>query len=251
MSNRAVHWLDGAPPLPTFGEIEKDVLRLAAHIDGRTPVAEGQPAAKAQSGMVAELTAGWRETYPLTTARTTKLGEWLKAAVPLIDESDASEEARLDRLRLAIGKDAERAEALAYLQRRLPLFVLFSNYFRVRPLIHLSHLAQRLSSKILDDAQYDYGNLCLLKLLGFTAKDLSDLGNVVEPTPVQPGQLQKDPGSAGQAVLSAERRKRAAHQGDPIGLAAEQHAAGSGQAEGCGGRPIPEGGRRGRPRRRG
>lgn len=61
------------------------------------------------------------------------------------------------------------------------MFVLFSNYFRVRPLIHLDHLATRVEQNLLDDAQYDYGNQCLLKLLGFTARELSDLGKAAEP----------------------------------------------------------------------
>jgi hypothetical protein len=59
--------------------------------------------------------------------------------------------------------------------------VLFNNYFRVRPRIHLEHLASRQASGVLDDKEYDYGNLCLLKLLGFTAKELADLGNAPKP----------------------------------------------------------------------
>jgi predicted ATPase len=58
---------------------------------------------------------------------------------------------------------------------------LFSNYFRVRPLIHLEHLAQRLETGVLDDDAYDYGNKCLLQLLGFSARELSKLGKAAEP----------------------------------------------------------------------
>ena len=58
--------------------------------------------------------------------------------------------------------------------------MLYSNYFRVRPIIHLEHLAQHLR-RIFDDQFYDYGNKCLLQLLGFTAKQLSDLGKAAEP----------------------------------------------------------------------
>jgi predicted ATPase len=79
---------------------------------------------------------------------------------------------------------------LAILHKRLPKFVLYSNYFRVRPLIHLAHLTQRLATKVLDDAQYDYGNSCLLKLLGFTAQELSDLGRAVDPQINQTAQLE-------------------------------------------------------------
>jgi predicted ATPase len=52
-------------------------------------------------------------------------------------------------------------------------------------------LASRLESQILDDTQYDYGNTCLLKLLGFTAKQLSDLGEAPEPKAGDKTALQK------------------------------------------------------------
>ena len=68
------------------------------------------------------------------------------------------------------------------LSKAVPVFILFSNYYRVRPLIHLGHLATRIEQKLLDDDQYDYGNQCLLKLLGFTARELSNL-ETPEPGP--------------------------------------------------------------------
>ncbi len=43
---------------------------------------------------------------------------------------------------------------------------------------------------MLDDDQYDYGNQCLLKLLGFTARELSELGQAVEPNPSNGDALQ-------------------------------------------------------------
>ena len=43
-------------------------------------------------------------------------------------------------------------------------------------------MASRVEQNILDDEYYDYGNLCLLKLLGFTAKELADLGNTPSPS---------------------------------------------------------------------
>jgi predicted ATPase len=43
-------------------------------------------------------------------------------------------------------------------------------------------LATRIETNVLDDAQYDYGNLCLLKLLGFTPRELSSLAATPEPS---------------------------------------------------------------------
>lgn len=191
LENGATHGLLGAPALPVYSAISKDLLRLAAHIDSRTPVAEGHPPSTVHTTTVADLTQGWRDTTILTASITKALRAWLETAVTLIDDADAAQDERLDRLKAVTAKGVERDEALEYLEGRIPIFVLFSNYFRVRPLIHLAHLAQRLASKILDDDQYDYGNSCLLKLLGFTAQDLSALGRVAEPTADQTAQLQK------------------------------------------------------------
>jgi predicted ATP-dependent endonuclease of OLD family len=71
------------------------------------------------------------------------------------------------------------------------VFVRFRDYFRVRPLIHLEHLAQRLEKNLVDDEYYDYGNQCLLRLLGFSARELSNLGKAAEPEPGDIEALQK------------------------------------------------------------
>ena len=61
------------------------------------------------------------------------------------------------------------------------MFVYFNNYFRVRPNLHLRRFAERVERNLLDDDQYDYGNLCLLKLLGFDARQLANLGDAPDP----------------------------------------------------------------------
>lgn len=81
------------------------------------------------------------------------------------------------------GRKATNEKVRSALRKRLPILVYFSAYFRVRPLIHLEHLATRIEQKLLDDDQYDFGNLCLLKNIGLTARELSDLGKAPEPTP--------------------------------------------------------------------
>ncbi len=110
--------------------------------------------------------------------------------MPLIDENNEPEEKRYDSIVAATKVHLDRAAALVELEKRLPVFVLFNNYFRVKPLIQLDHLAQRLATNVLDDAQYDYGNVCLLKLLGFTAQQLSDLGKAAVPPANNPAALQ-------------------------------------------------------------
>ncbi len=57
--------------------------------------------------------------------------------LPFVDGDNKKEEARYDSLKTAIGIGDARDDAVQALRERVPVFVLFSNYFRVRPLIHL------------------------------------------------------------------------------------------------------------------
>ncbi|RKQ95403.1 AAA ATPase-like protein [Kushneria sinocarnis] len=176
LDNTSWHRIVGGPGLPTYGELSKDLKRLCAHIDKHKE--DENPAPSAQLDAVV---AGWGDDARIKGERAEKLKEWLEGALPLIDEDNETEEKRYDRLLRACSVHKEQAAALRHLRSRLPVFVLFNNYFRVRPRIHLEHLAQRVQSGVLDDKQYDYGNLCLLKLLGFTPKSLADLGNAKAP----------------------------------------------------------------------
>lgn len=182
LDNSAWHTLNGGPAPPTYGSIKKDLLRLAAHADANVPApTEGKPAQPVPSAELETLTKGWPEAGIIMGDRAARLDAWLKKVLPFVDEKNQEEEGRHDSLSKAIQVDAKRDLALATLDQRTPFFVLFSNYFRVRPIIHLEHLAQRLETGVLDDKTYDYGNECLLRLLGFKARDLSDLGKAPEP----------------------------------------------------------------------
>jgi len=182
MDNKCWHRLLNAPSIPTYGSVKKDLARLCAHIDPRVkPAAEGAPPNKLSSEELAKVTNGWEDAKSLTVDAGKALQSWLDRNAAAIAEDDEKEGARFDKLITACRAGAQHAAALAELHKRLPVFVLFSNYFRVRPLIHLDHLASRLEQRILDDDQYDYGNQCLLKLLGFAARELSNLGKATEP----------------------------------------------------------------------
>jgi hypothetical protein len=186
IANNDSHSLVGAPELPTVGAIRKDAVRLAAHVDGRTAVAEGVAASTAQTDKLNALLKDCRDEFVVSSALSNSLKKWVDE---LIAHADESEDARIERLQAACSVATDREAALKTLEARIPVFVLFSNYFRVRPLIHLGHLAERLDTNILDDEQYDYGNKCLLQLLGFKARDLSNLGKAAEPPANQPEAL--------------------------------------------------------------
>lgn len=180
LDNSAWHKLLDAPALPSYGSITKDLNRLCAHIDERAEAKT--PGGAPPSAELSVITNGWSAATIIQGERAVALKAWLEKSLSLVDETNDTEEKRFDSLNLAATAHLDQASALKILDARKPVFVLFNNYFRVRPLIQLDHLAQRLANNVLDDDQYDYGNICLLKLLGFTAQQLSDLGKATPPT---------------------------------------------------------------------
>lgn len=171
LDDSATHELLGAPERPCYGDLENDLMRLARHLDTQVDEDEAKP-----SEGLGEICSELRPRQAITVDRAKALDEWLKNAVAVVDEDDEKENKRLEELRASIALVFDRQEALSTLKDKRPLFVLFNNYFRVRPLIHLGKLAQRIASDAFDDDQYDYGNVCLLKLLGLDAQKLSEMG---------------------------------------------------------------------------
>lgn len=178
LDNTSWHRLDNAPEQLSFSDIEKDLLKLCQHYKN-TSQEKSEPEAKQtaiQSGYDLVIT-GLQRTSTITTEKAKKITDWLKSNVLyLADDSDV-EEKRYDKLIELLEKPIERDEVLKTCNKRLPTFILFSNYFRIRPVLHLRKLAERVDKKMLDDEQYDYGNICLLKFLGFTPKELADAGD--------------------------------------------------------------------------
>ncbi len=182
LNNKMAHRLEGGPEGVVFSEdINKDLRRLASHVDSR--VAEGQEDEEQRFGAeLDDVIEGWRVgTTRIDGHRADDLRRWLDSAMEFVDENDTTQDQRHTRL-LEHTRIAEHCDAaLTELHSRLPVFVYFNNYFRVRPNLHLRHLAERVEQNLLDDDRYDYGNLCLLKLLGFDARELANLGDVSDP----------------------------------------------------------------------
>jgi AAA ATPase domain/AAA domain len=182
LDNSAWHTFEGDPSQPAINDVQKDLRRIAAHMD--ISAVEG---AEAPSAVLESLFAkhGGGNWY-LQGEVANDFKSWLEKYYPLVDEDNEKEERRHAALVSSFDFAERRAKALNAIESRRPLFVLFSNYYRVRPLIHLDHLATRLEQDLLDDDEYDYGNKCLLSLLGFTARQLSDLGKAAEPSAKDP-----------------------------------------------------------------
>ena len=182
LNNRFTHTFEGGPEVVVFSdEVRKDLQRLEIHVDKRA--AEGREGDEPlPSAELDDIISSWKvATTKIDSERGPELQRWLDSVTAFVDEKDVTEDARHTRLVEYTRIPEKRDEAVAKLKSRLPVIVYFSDYFRVRPNLHLRHLADRVDNNLLDDDRYDYGNLCLLKLLGFTARELADLGDAADP----------------------------------------------------------------------
>lgn len=178
LDNSGTHSCDLPVTGTTLEKIQKDLDRISAHVDARTTSESGTESNKSATELEAVLN-GLTGKLKLSKESRTKIRAWLKKQINYIDAGSPIEErydAAVAGLDFADGTD----EVLSALHLRMPVFVLSNNYFRVQPRIHLGHLHQRVTQKLMDDEKYDYGNLCLLKLLGFDAQELAKAGTVTD-----------------------------------------------------------------------
>lgn len=175
MDNKGVHWIVDEHH-PTYAKVKKDLLRMVAHLDRDIEV--GQP--KTHSESLAKIVGAATDSKQLSELAPALI-IWLDEVYAMVDEKNEDEEGRWERLREECDYAIKHDKFLSYLGANTPTFVLYSNYFRVKPILHLANLAERIRTNVLQDDAYDYGNICLLSLLGFTAKELSDLGRAEDP----------------------------------------------------------------------
>lgn len=182
ISNRAAYLIEGGPTPVVFSDaVRKDLQRMADHADKRSAGTRDEDQ-QAPSDALEDVIGSWRvDTTMINDEGATALRAWLDDIAEHVDEDNTTEENRHTRLLGYTRVSEQREAALKTLEGRLPVFVYYNNYFRVRPNVHLGHFATRLEQNLLDDDRYDFGNRCLLKLLGFTARQLADLGGAPDP----------------------------------------------------------------------
>lgn len=193
IDNELYHSLENAPPKVYYNDIKSDLTRMLAHFDKQYKVEnpEDEELLKTPSELIKPIISTWSDNTSLSGANETNIIAFLEKNYALVQEDNSKEETRYSKLIEQIKFNKKRDEVLSILSKREPVFILFNNYFKVKPSVHLEHLAKRTEQNLLDDEYYDYGNLCLLKLLGFTARELSDLGNTVSPNESDRAALQK------------------------------------------------------------
>ncbi|MCY3830941.1 MAG: AAA family ATPase [Rhodospirillaceae bacterium] len=183
LDNSTSHMLENAPAKKRFRDLQDNLIRLAAHADqkGTTDEADDRSDDKLHTVDLSNITNEWQPYDVIENDKASALLEWINNVLPFIDEDNEKQMNRMNMIRYEIGIGDARNAAVRTLKERMPIFVLFSNYFRVRPIIHLAQLAARIANNTLDEDRFDYGNVCLLKLLGFDASELSAMGEVSDP----------------------------------------------------------------------
>ena len=183
LNNKRYHTLENAPKEVTYGDIKNDLNRLCAHISKQFNIDNPSSTEKDPTQALQLSIGDWNDYSKIDAEKAKELKGWLEKNYSYIDEDNQKEEERYNKLHNQIAFNGKRDEVLKILSQRTPVFVLFNNYFKVKPLIHLQHLADRIDSNVLDnDKYYDYGNTCLLKLLGFSARELSNIGATASPS---------------------------------------------------------------------
>jgi len=170
MDGRRTYEVTGLNPAPQLKDIEKPLLRLASAMSKQS---ESEPKETAESLNV------WMRSRdseaPLVGNLADELRELLNESLPLFLEGSAAD-THWDAVKATLDESLARESIGDHLAERVPPFVYYSSYFSVRPRIHLNRLAEREASGEID-MDYDFGNLQLLKFLGFTARELSDMAS--------------------------------------------------------------------------
>ncbi|MFF0708738.1 AAA family ATPase [Gordonia sputi] len=170
MSNKRTYTVTGLPAAPTIGGSEKTILRLTSAMAKQSDE---------EAKQVAKAILDWKDAQSSDSVISgdvaAELKKHLDAALPLFAEGSAAE-THWDSLSETLKKALALDKIGKHLLTQVPPFVYYSSYFAVRPRIHLNRLAEREASGELD-IEYDFGNLQLLKFLGFTARELSDMAS--------------------------------------------------------------------------
>jgi predicted ATPase len=182
IDNQAYHSLENAPTKVQYKDIKSDALRMAAHMDSEFAKSAPGEGVKKPSEVLIDLTKDWYDSSQVSDEKAKSLKSFLDTNIKYVEEGNEKEEGRHLKLLERVNFNKIYDDQLKLIEKKVPIFILFNNYFKVKPSIHLEHLASRTERNDLDDEYFDYGNLCLLKLLGFTPRELADLGNTKSPS---------------------------------------------------------------------
>jgi hypothetical protein len=119
LGNTSSFELKGGPRVPTYGSLQTDLTRLAAHVDGRASPPEDPtppPSVKLKS-----LSSAWDGSTVLDAALSASLLAWLREVTPLVDEANENETKRLETLTEALAIADKRSKAIDALSTHIPV----------------------------------------------------------------------------------------------------------------------------------
>ena len=189
LDNSVTDGLRHGSPEGAAGALVAALRGAAAHVDSLAQPPEAAPGGAGPAALELErLLATAGEPGTISPATAGALGQWVETAVaPRLDPANETEMGQLTALRAQVGAAQGVVHGddrlLEECRSRIPVMVYVSTYPSVTPLIHLGHLADAIDADAVEpDDEYFFGNLCLLSLLGFSARELSDMGKVQDPT---------------------------------------------------------------------
>jgi len=139
LNNKAYHTLIDAPDKITFGVLKKKFSRMISHLDKQVePVKDGEESIT-PSDSFKKITLNWSDSKIIDTDSAELLKDWLDTNYEFVEEENEKEEARHAELLELIQANSKHDEVLKILDQRTPVFILFNNYFKVKPSIHLDH----------------------------------------------------------------------------------------------------------------
>lgn len=157
-------------PKTTFGDIRKSTLRLIEALK-INPTSQ-----EIITAIESFLEKNKYDVLTISEQDSKEFIQFLEKSELKINEDNDKEINRIAELTQLAKKNIFHAELLEFLNKKLPKFIYFNNYIKVKPIIHLQQLADRQERQTIDDKYYDYGNLSLLKFLSYTPRELSNLG---------------------------------------------------------------------------
>lgn len=180
LDNSFTHHFEDGPPTELYSEkMHKKLIRLAKNVDQHRRKMASEPViSRSEKEVVEDLISEFKAEETTTSSEfSKKIRQWLESISSDFDEDNLEQKKSYQALMQSTKTEETKRKLLEKLHERLPKFVYFDNYIRVRPALHLGFLADRVDHGDEDEKRYDYGNLCLLKFLGFDPRELSNLGD--------------------------------------------------------------------------
>lgn len=151
-----------------YKDIKDDFIELGTFVDA----CENFNSVKKTIVEYGRITAGWSDFELISYDKTAELRRWLDSIYSYVANDNIRKKFHAV-LYEKILYNRRYDKVLKILDNRTPVFIMFKSYFRVKASICFERLAQQIERGNFDEFS-DYGNLCLLKYLGFTPKMLSE-----------------------------------------------------------------------------